>query len=644
MQLLLLRFGQALITHDDVTPVLYDLALTIGNELSLSPLLSRTLQRFLYFTSFPVGFICLDLSYSDTDNSEFLEVELHAAVGDYKLVQHVGEFISLPKALLFGKAAREQGQTELLLHLPVTKKHYHAFLRLPIGHLGVMILIAPVMPDTHLPLTRMFEPIMAHLSRAILLCRSHDKYTAQLLEDKYNANKRADFLALHDGLTNLPNRALLAELIQRAITMMVHHHRYGALITLNVEQFKHLNSVYGYELCDQILIEIAQRLKQCIREEDTVARFSGNEFILLIWPLSDSKKESAIQADTIAQHIRETLLNPYPINTRKILITFSIGISLFHGSDCNLESLLKNAEASVSQAKTKGRNQICFFDSAIQAMILEQMELKIDLQNAIQRNEFELYYQAQANIDNQIIGAETLIRWHHPERGMVSPALFIPIVEETGLIVELGDWILRTVCQQLTIWQHNPKLSQIKLAVNISAVQFEQVDFVNKVCALLSEYQGIAHLLKFELTESIMVNHIKEVIEKIQQLKNLGIEFSLDDFGTGYSSLAYLKQLPLDQLKIDQSFVREITDDINAAVITQTIIGMAQNLRLEVIAEGLETQEQLLLLMQYGCHCYQGYLISRPVPVNAFEELIYTFEKSWFGQTSFKTLLDTIKT
>lgn len=607
---------------DEVIPILYEMALTIGNEVSLKPLLTRTLQRFLYFTSFPVGFICLDLPVSEQKPGDNLNVTLHAAVGDYKLVKHLSEMIALPSALLLGPAVREDNQSALLADLPSTRYPYQAFLRLPIGNLGVVIMMAPKMPDTDLPLTRMFEPTLAHLARAILLCRHHDQYTSQLIEDRQRADKRADFLGLHDALTKLPNRTLLLDRIQQTMAMATRHGEYGALLTLNIDHFKQLNDIYGYETCDQILIETARRLETCIREGDTVARFGGDEFMLLIWPLSTMQQEAAFQAEVIAQKVHQALLMPYRLDSRGLLATFCIGISLFRAHGDSLENLLKNAETSLYQAKAAGRNIISFYDPSMQAIIMERLELESDLLKAIHHNEFELYYQLQANDRNQITGAEALLRWQHPQRGLISPALFIPLAEETGAIVEIGDWIIDTACRQLQAWQGTPNMSDLQLAVNVSAIQFQQNDFTDKASKIINQYAGVASLLKLELTESVMLGNAEDVIQKIQTLKNLGIRFSMDDFGTGYSSLAYLKRLPIDQLKIDQSFVRDISIDPNAAVITKTIIGMAQTLGFEVIAEGVETPEQLTLLKQFGCQHYQGYLLSPPVTLSEYETLV----------------------
>lgn len=608
--------------RNEVIPILYDLAITIGGEVSLGPLLTRTLQRLMYHTSFPAGFICLDLPANNARNQESITIKLDAAIGDYKLIKHVGEILLLPSALVLGPASHQDNQARLLTAIPATHGRYQAFLRLPIGTLGVVILLAPKMPETSLPLTLMFAPIMAHLAKAILLCRHYDQHTRQLLADRQQEKSRADFLALHDALTHLPNRGLLLDRIEQAMSQSEHNGQHGALLTVNIDHFKQLNDIHGYEVCDRILIETAHRLENCIRHGDTVARFGGDEFVLLIWPLPAAQSEAAIQAEQIAMKAQQALNQAYQIDADSFLASFSIGISLFQFQHDSLESLLKNAEHSVQQAKKAGRNTIRFFDAKIQDGIMKRLALETDLNQALSRQEFVLYYQMQADDSRSISGAEVLLRWNHPVRGMVQPATFIPLAEVTGAIVEIGDWILKTTCEQLLAWQQLPQFSHLQLAVNVSAVQFNHPDFADKLCRLLADKADITPHLKLELTESVMLKNTEDAIEKIQRLKNLGIRFSIDDFGTGYSSLAYLKRLPLDQLKIDQSFVRDITADPNAATIVQTIIGMAKNLGLEVIAEGLETEEQLIQLTQYGCYAFQGFLFGRPMPINEFESLI----------------------
>jgi diguanylate cyclase (GGDEF)-like protein len=443
--------------RDEIIPILYEMALTIGGEISLGPLLTRTLQRLLYYTSFPAGFICLDLPAYKATEAEFLTAKLEAVVGDYKLIKHIGEPLELPSALILGAAAREDQQAVLLSTLSATQCQYQAFLRLPIGKLGVVILMAPRMPVTTLPLTLMFEPIMAHLERAILLCRNHDQLTSQLIADRQLEKTRADYLALHDGLTNLPNRGLLLDRIEQAMATSTHNGQYGALITLNIDHFKQLNDNYGYEACDQLLIEAARRLEACIRQGDTVARFGGDEFMLLIWPLPIAQNEAAIQAEQIALKVRQALSQPYLLTRLCVSANFSIGISLFHAQFDSLESVLKTAETSVQQAKAAGRNSIRFFDPDLQAVIMKRLALENELLQALPRKEFQLYYQLQADDQLRVTGAEVLLRWNHPTHGLVSPMVFIPLAEEIGAIVDIGDWVLAEACDQLKAWQHHPQ-------------------------------------------------------------------------------------------------------------------------------------------------------------------------------------------
>lgn len=602
----------------EIIPILYDMAITIGGQVSLAPLLTKTLQRLLYHTSFPAGFICLDLPSGEAAG-EVIQIRLDAAVGDYRLVKLVGEVMPMPRQLLIGLAARQDHGEALLSLLPATPERYHAFLRLPIGELGVVVLLAPEMPQTGLPLTFMFDPIMAHLAKAILLCRHHDQHTNQLLADRQLEKSRADFLALHDSLTLLPNRGLLLDRIEQAMAIGSHNGQHGALLTLNIDHFKQLNDIYGYEICDRMLVETARRLETCVRHGDTVARFDGDEFVLLLWPLPAALAEAALQAEQIALKAQEQLNQAFSLDQHEFQASFSIGISLFQGQLDSLENVLQNAESSVLQAKKAGRNLIRFFNPEMQAVIMERLTLEADLLHGLMRGEFEVYYQPQTDDTRRVTGAEVLLRWKHRKRGMISPLVFIPLAEETGTIVEIGDWVLESACAQLALWQSQAAFSRLQLAVNVSAVQFHRGDFLSKLTELLRRYPTSTSRLKLELTESVMLKDVEAVIEKIQVLKSLGLQFSIDDFGTGYSSLAYLKRLPLDQLKIDQSFVRDIASDPSAAVIVQTIVGMAHNLGLEVIAEGVESEEQLALLAEYGCHAYQGYIFGKPLPLGEFE-------------------------
>ena len=353
-----------------------------------------------------------------------------------------------------------------------------------------------------------------------------------------------------------------------------------------------------------------------------MARLGGDEFVVLVGALSSQQDQAASQAEVIAEKIRDALGRPYLLKDYACLSTPSIGISLFNGHQESVEELLKHADVAMYQAKASGRNTIRFFDPRMQESLDTHLALETDLRQALAGQQFHLYYQIQVDSLRRPLGAEALLRWQYPERGFVFPDQFIPLAEETGLIVPIGLWVLQTACAQLKIWQRDALTRDLTLAVNVSAKQFRQADFVSQVQRALLESGAKPALLKLELTESTVLNNVDDTIAKMREIKMLGVSFSMDDFGTGYSSLQYLKRLPLDQIKIDKSFVMDITTDPNDAAIVQTIIAMTQALGLNVIAEGVETEEQLEFLDLRGCHAFQGYLFSKPVPVEAFEALL----------------------
>lgn len=429
-------------------------------------------------------------------------------------------------------------------------------------------------------------------------------------------------LAFYDALTNLPNRRLLLDRLGAALFSAVRSHEYSALLFLDLDRFKALNDTLGHNYGDLLLIEVAQRLQSCVREADTVARLGGDEFVVLIEKVDAEAAHASQKVALIAEKIRSALANPYLLRQVEYHCSPSIGVTLFCGDDHSANEVLKHADMAMYQAKESGRNAVRFFDPAMQLAVETRAALEADLRRALPEQQFHLYYQIQVDDQQQALGAEALIRWLHPVRGMVSPAEFIPIAEENSLILEVGDWVIETACQQLEIWAKNPASANLVLAVNVSAKQFRQVDFVDKVARLMQTYHVDPTRLKLELTESVVLNDVSGVISKMHALRALKVHLSLDDFGTGYSSLAYLKQLPLDQIKIDQSFVRDIVSDPNDAVLVKTIIDMAKNFGLDVIAEGVETQEQLAFLKRNGCLAYQGYLFSKPVPLESFLKII----------------------
>ncbi len=433
-------------------------------------------------------------------------------------------------------------------------------------------------------------------------------------------------LAFYDPLTGLPNRRLLIDRLEKALLACQRSRRHGALMFLDLDHFKVLNDLHGHDIGDQLLTEVASRILACIRAQDSAARFGGDEFVVMLEGLSDNLNEAVTQADSVAEKIRASLSQPYLLKRGDDVISHhcssSIGVTVFCDKDANLEQVLKWTDMAMYHAKDAGRNVIRFFDPDMQTAIETRAALEADLHAALEQGQFCLFYQVQVNSEGRARGAEVLLRWQHPVRKMVSPAQFIPLAEDTGLIVPIGEWVLDTVCAQIASWRDQPLFRDLVIAVNVSAKQFRQSDFVAKVQKYVRQYQIDPASLKLELTESLVLDNIDEAIAKMRALKAFGVSFSMDDFGTGYSSLSYLKRLPLDQIKIDQSFVRDITTDKTDLVMVKTIVDLGVNFEMEVIAEGVETTEQLQLLKQSGCWSFQGYLFSKPVPIEAFEALL----------------------
>ena len=443
------------------------------------------------------------------------------------------------------------------------------------------------------------------------------------ISERVNSAAKIDMLAFYDPLTQLPNRRLFFERLDQAQHASMRHARHSALLFVDLDNFKTLNDTLGHYQGDLVLVQVAQRLKTCIRDGDTLARFGGDEFVVILENLSEDGLEAATQAEAVGNKILEVFDQDFPLDERVHHGTSSVGITLF-GLGESIESgdqPLKRAELAMFQAKASGRNTLRFFDANMQAEVSARSQLEANLREALSKRQFELYFQPQVVGAGRITGVEALLRWHHPLRGTVSPAEFIALAEETGLILPIGQWVLDAACDQLAIWAHDPVLGQLTLSVNVSARQFQHAEFVDKVLATLARSHAAPRLLKLELTESMLVNDVEDVIARMGLLKSKGVGFSLDDFGTGYSSLSYLKRLPLDQLKIDQGFIRNLVTDANDAAIAKMVVALAESMGLAVIAEGVELQAQADFLAHLGCHAYQGYLFSPPVPVDALEAL-----------------------
>lgn len=448
------------------------------------------------------------------------------------------------------------------------------------------------------------------------------------ISDLKEAQHQIDYLAHYDSLTNLPNRHLMMRRLQQVIEANGTHAKYSAILLIDLDNFKLLNDTLGHDIGDAFLIQVGKRLESLPFEHIQLARLGGDEFMILIEQLDSHDRLAAEQTEVIARQVLASLREPFYLGLQEYRTTSSIGIMLFQGAEQTAEELLKFAEVAMYQAKETGRNTLRFFDPQMQALVSARNELEHDLRKSVNEQHFILYYQPQVNVSGQIIGAEALIRWQHPARGLISPVEFIPLAEETGLILPMGTWVIEQACQTLVSWSKHPHLAELTLAVNVSARQFYQADFVEQTRQILQQTGANPTRLKLELTESLFVMGIEQVIEKMRELKTLGVRFSLDDFGTGYSSLGYLKRLPLDQLKIDQSFVRDILEDSNDVAIAKMVLALSQTLELRVIAEGVETQAQYALLRDMGCRYFQGYWFGHPMPINLFESFVQESTKT----------------
>ena len=442
------------------------------------------------------------------------------------------------------------------------------------------------------------------------------------ITQRKEAEERIKELAFFDSLTHLPNRTLLRDHLIQAMKAGHRTGTFGALLFVDLDQFKTLNDTQGHHKGDLLLQAVAQRLAASVRASDTVARLGGDEFVVIMGSLNRKMEAAARQTEIVGEKILAALNQPYRLADLDHHSTASIGATLFRGLDTSVDDLLRQADLAMYQAKAAGRNTLYFFDPAMQTAVFEHAALEAGLRRAIQEHRFVLHYQAQVTADGRVTGSEALVRWQHPEDGMLAPASFMPLAEETHLIVPLGDWVLETACRQLAEWATRPDMAHLTVAVNVSAQQFREADFVDKVLAIITRTGADPNRLKLELTESLLVDHAQESIEKLVALRARGVSFSLDDFGTGYSSLACLKRLPLDQLKIDQSFVRDVLSDPTDAAIAMAVVALAHSRALGVIAEGVETDAQRDFLESSGCHVYQGYFFSRPLPVGDFEAFV----------------------
>ena len=441
-----------------------------------------------------------------------------------------------------------------------------------------------------------------------------------ITEDK-DALAEIHRLAYYDPLTHLPNRRLLQDRLGQAVAATARSGLYGALFFIDLDHFKVLNDTRGHDVGDLLLVNVAQRLRAVMREGDTVSRQGGDEFVVVLEGLGAEINAAAALALHLGEKLRRSMDSPFSLLDIEYHGKLSIGVCLFDKQD-KVEDLLKHADLALYQAKNAGRDTLRFFDPAMQAALDQRSALEADLRQAIHRSQLQLYYQPQVDAARRVIGVEALLRWQHPQRGLVPPDEFIPLAEDSGLILPIGLWVLEAACAQLKDWESHAATHELVVAVNVSARQFRQPDFVAQVTRALEANGATPSRLKLELTESLVLDDVTDTIAKMHAIKCLGVQFSMDDFGTGYSSLAYLARLPLDQLKIDRSFVSNLPGSNNDETIARTIITLGRELVMDVIAEGVETEAQLAFLELHGCYAYQGYLFSRPLPLEAFEAFL----------------------
>jgi len=474
-------------------------------------------------------------------------------------------------------------------------------------------------------------PVEAAMSRIdtesgqLLLCMARD------ISDREDADQRIQHMAYHDTLTNLPNRTLLTERVDRALVRARRTGQIGALLFLDLDRFKRINDSLGHNVGDRLLIELANRLRQTLREEDTVARLGGDEFVVLLEGLGQRQDRAVDQAEEITNKLRGVFDEPFSLQGHALYVTASIGIVTFPHDGDSVDQLLRHADTAMYHAKGSGRDGARVFETRMDEAAISRLRFENELRIGIEQGQFALHFQPVLTIrDGLLLGAEVLLRWRHPDAGLIAPSEFLPYVENCALMLKLDDWVLNTACRMLGEIQDSTSLQAPEfLAINISHQQFHQPDFVERVLAIIRETGVEPGRLQFEVTEPVLIKDAADTVERMNQLRRIGVRFAIDDFGTGYSSLADLRQLPLDTIKIDRSFVRDIASDPNDAVIVRAILSMAGHLGLHVIAEGVESREQLQFLREAGCRFYQGYLGRPPLDMPTFIEELRFREGSY---------------
>ena len=439
------------------------------------------------------------------------------------------------------------------------------------------------------------------------------------ITERKKSDKKIQKLAFYDALTGLANRRLLLDRLKHQILSSKRTNKYGAIFFIDLDNFKNLNDTRGHDIGDLLLKQVAKALQKIVRTTDTVSRFGGDEFVIMLADLSDDVDIAYTITENISEKIFQVFSMPFNLRGNNYLITPSLGISVFKDRTMDPEQVLKDADLAMYEAKSSGKNTLRFFNKQMADTFTRKAAIESELRSALVRDEFALYYQPQVDDQGNTFGVEALIRWHHPKLGIISPADFIPIAEASGLIIPIGNWVLKSACKQLASWANCPGFQHLSIAVNISARQLIHHEMISSLETYLRESGSDAKKLKLELTETALLENIEEAVNKTIYLNKMGVSLALDDFGVGYSSMTYLQQLRLGQIKIDQSFVRDIPEDSNDAAIAISIIGLAKSFDIDVLAEGVETKAQLEFLMLHGCKKFQGYHFSKPLPIDQFE-------------------------
>lgn len=442
------------------------------------------------------------------------------------------------------------------------------------------------------------------------------------ITDSKKAEKEIHQLAFYDGLTGLPNRRLFQDRLNQVLISKSRAKNYGAILFIDLDNFKILNDSRGHDVGDLLLVEVAERLNVCLRAEDTVARLGGDEFVIILDSLDEDLQQSLILAGGVADKVLQAINEPYIIKEIEHHNSSSIGVSIFSAIDQNGDEVLKRADTAMYEAKLAGKNVIRFFDPAMQVAVEKRVEMELQLRGALLRKQLRLDYQTQVDDLGNVLGVEALLRWHNKDHHVVMPTQFIPLAEETGLIIPIGDWVLSSVCHQLKAWEANDYTRNLHIAVNVSVKQFRQEDFVSKLKDMIETLDINPDMLKLEVTESVAMDDIDDTITKMRDLRAIGLRLAIDDFGTGYSSFSYLRQLPFSQIKIDRSFVKDITTDMSAETIVNAIVLMTKAMGIKVVAEGVETKAQFELLKKHGCDQFQGYFFGKPATIEVIEQML----------------------